>query len=164
MYHFLSGYTAKTAGTEQGVSGTVATFSTCFGAPFMVHHPTVYAKLLGERIAKHDVTCWLVNTGWIGGPPGVGRRMKLAYTRAMVNAAIEGRLAGADFVAERFFGLSIPSGVPDVPSDVLDPRGAWADTSAYDEAARKLAALFFENFKRFAEHASPEILAVQIEP
>ncbi len=164
MYHFLSGYTAKTAGTEKGVSGTVATFSTCFGAPFMVHHPTVYAKLLGERIAAHDVTCWLVNTGWIGGPPGVGNRMKLGYTRAMVNAAIEGRLAGASFTPEPFFGLAIPSGVPDVPSDLLDPRSAWADQAAYDAQARRLAGLFFENFKRFADQASPDVLAVEIKP
>jgi len=164
MYHFLSGYTAKTAGTEKGVAGTVATFSTCFGAPFMVHHPTVYAKLLGQRIDAHDVTCWLVNTGWIGGPPGVGNRMKLAYTRAMVNAAIEGRLAGETFAPEPFFGLAIPAGVPDVPSELLDPRTAWSDQAAYDEAARKLAGLFFENFKRFADAASPEILAVQIKP
>ena len=164
MYHFLSGYTAKTAGTEKGVAGTVATFSTCFGAPFMVHHPTVYAKLLGERIAKHEVSCWLVNTGWIGGPPGVGNRMTLAYTRAMVNAAIEGRLGDADFVTEPFFGLSVPTSVPDVPSSVLDPRGAWADGAAYDAAAKKLAGLFFENFKRFADQASPDVLAVQIKP
>jgi phosphoenolpyruvate carboxykinase (ATP) len=164
MYHFLSGYTAKTAGTERGVTGTVATFSTCFGAPFMVHHPTVYAKLLGERIAAHGVQCWLVNTGWLGGPPGVGNRMKLPYTRAMVNAAIEGRLAGVTFKNERFFGLAIPTSVPSVPSDVLDPRAAWADPAAYDDQAKKLAGLFFENFKRFAGQASSEILAVQIKP
>jgi phosphoenolpyruvate carboxykinase (ATP) len=164
MYHFLSGYTAKTAGTEKGVVGTVATFSTCFGAPFMVHHPTVYAKLLGERIEQHAVKCWLVNTGWLGGPPGVGNRMKIAYTRAMLNAAIEGRLADVPFASEPFFGLAIPTSVPDVPSDVLDPRGAWADTAAYDQQAKKLAGLFFENFKRFIEHASPEILAVQVKP
>ena len=164
MYHFLSGYTAKTAGTEKGVTGTTATFSTCFGAPFMVHHPTVYAKLLGERIAKHDVTCWLVNTGWIGGPPGVGKRMKLAYTRAMVNAAIEGRLNDIEFKAEPFFGLFIPVSAPDVPSEVLDPRAAWSDTAAYDAQAKKLAGLFFENFKRFADHAAPDVLAVAIKP
>jgi phosphoenolpyruvate carboxykinase (ATP) len=164
MYHFLSGYTAKTAGTEKGVVGTVATFSTCFGAPFMVHHPTVYAKLLGEHIEKDAVRCWLVNTGWLGGPPGVGNRMKIAYTRAMLNAAIEGRLDDVRFVTEPFFGLSIPTSVPDVPSDVLDPRGAWADTAAYDVQAKKLAGLFFDNFKVFAEQASPEILAVQIKP
>jgi phosphoenolpyruvate carboxykinase (ATP) len=164
MYHFLSGYTAKTAGTEQGVAGTVATFSTCFGAPFMVHHPTVYSKLLGERIAEHAVACWLVNTGWIGGAPGVGHRMKLAYTRAMVNAAIDGRLASVTFAPEPFFGLMIPSSVPGVPSDILNPRGAWSDPAAYDEAAKGLAGLFFENFKRFAEHASPDVLAAQIRP
>jgi phosphoenolpyruvate carboxykinase (ATP) len=164
MYHFLSGYTAKTAGTEKGVVGTVATFSTCFGAPFMVHHPTVYAKLLGEHIEKDAVRCWLVNTGWLGGPPGVGNRMKLSYTRAMLNAAIEGRLADVPFVTEPFFGLAIPTSVPDVPAEVLDPRAAWADTAAYDRQAKKLAGLFFDNFTRFAEAASPEILAVQIKP
>ena len=164
MYHFLSGYTAKTAGTERGVTGTVATFSTCFGAPFMVHHPTVYAKLLGERIAEHGVQCWLVNTGWLGGPPGVGNRMRLPYTRAMVNAAIDGRLADVAFTTEPFFGLSIPTSVPNVPDEVLNPRVAWADPAAYDEQAKKLAGLFFENFKRFADQASPEILAVQIKP
>ena len=164
MYHFLSGYTAKTAGTEKGVVGTVATFSTCFGAPFMVHHPTVYAKLLGEHIEKDAVRCWLVNTGWLGGPPGVGNRMKLSYTRAMLNAAIEGRLADVAFVTEPFFGLAIPTSVPDVPNEVLDPRAAWADTAAYDRQAKKLAGLFFDNFTRFAEAASPEILAVQIKP
>ncbi len=164
MYHFLSGYTAKTAGTEKEVTGTVATFSTCFGAPFMVHHPTVYAKLLGERITEHAVTCWLVNTGWIGGPPGVGTRMKLAYTRAMVNAAIEGRLADVAFTPEPFFGLATPAAVPDVPREVLDPRAAWADSAAYDAQAKKLAGLFFENFKRFADQASAEVLAVQVKP
>jgi phosphoenolpyruvate carboxykinase (ATP) len=164
MYHFLSGYTAKTAGTEKGVVGTVATFSTCFGAPFMVHHPTVYAKLLGQKIEEHAVNCWLVNTGWLGGPPGVGNRMKLPYTRAMLNAAIEGRLDDVPFVTEPFFGLSIPTSVPDVPDDVLDPRGAWADKAAYDAQAKTLAGLFFENFKRFVEHSNPEILAVQIKP
>jgi phosphoenolpyruvate carboxykinase (ATP) len=164
MYHFLSGYTAKTAGTERGVAGTVATFSTCFGAPFMVHHPTVYARLLGERIARHEVTCWLVNTGWIGGPPGTGSRMKLAHTRAMVNAAIDGRLSNVALRTEPFFGLAIPTAVPDVPSDVLDPRRAWSDGAAYDAQAKHLAALFAENFQRFADHAAPDVLAVAISP
>jgi len=162
MYHFLSGYTAKVAGTERGVQGTVATFSTCFGAPFMVHHPTVYAKLLGERIATHDVKCWLVNTGWTGGGYGVGSRMKIAYTRAMLNAAIEGELANVPFEPEPFFGLWIPTQVPGVPSDVLNPRNAWADPNAYDEQAKHLARLFAENFKRFEGHAAPELLAVAI--
>ncbi|HTJ26577.1 MAG TPA: phosphoenolpyruvate carboxykinase (ATP) [Candidatus Limnocylindria bacterium] len=164
MYHFLSGYTAKVAGTERGVQGTQATFSTCFGAPFMVHHPTVYAKLLGERIAKHKVNCWLVNTGWTGGGYGVGNRMKIAYTRAMVNAAIEGRLANVAFEPEPFFGLQIPTSVPDVPSDVLNPRNAWADKAAYDAQAKHLAGLFAENFQRFEAHASPEVLAIAIKP
>ncbi|MGD1065903.1 MAG: phosphoenolpyruvate carboxykinase (ATP) [Vulcanimicrobiaceae bacterium] len=164
MYHFLSGYTAKVAGTEKGVEGVVPTFSTCFGAPFMVHHPTVYAKLLGERIDHHEVTCWLVNTGWTGGAYGTGNRMKIAYTRAMVNAAIEGKLSGVDYVTEPFFGLAIPQSVPDVPSEVLDPRGAWSDASAYDVQAKKLAGLFADNFKRFEAHAAPGILAVAIKP
>jgi phosphoenolpyruvate carboxykinase (ATP) len=162
MYHFLSGYTAKVAGTERGVTEPTATFSTCFGAPFMVHHPTVYANLLGERIAKHEASCWLVNTGWTGGPYGVGKRMKIAYTRAMVNAAIDGRLAGAAFEPEPFFGLAIPAVVPDVPADVLNPRNAWSDAAAYDVQATKLARLFEENFKRFEAHASPGLLAVAI--
>jgi phosphoenolpyruvate carboxykinase (ATP) len=162
MYHFLSGYTAKVAGTERGVTEPTATFSTCFGAPFMVHHPTVYATLLGARIAAHDASCWLVNTGWTGGAYGVGKRMKIAYTRAMVNAAIEGRLASAAFEPEPFFGLSLPTAVPDVPTEVLNPRNAWGDAAAYDAQAKKLAALFEENFKRFETHASPGLLAVAI--
>jgi phosphoenolpyruvate carboxykinase (ATP) len=162
MYHFLSGYTAKVAGTERDVLEPTATFSTCFGAPFMVHHPTVYAKMLGERIAQHGVQCWLVNTGWTGGPYGVGSRMKLAYTRAMVNAAVEGRLSGVTTHGEPFFGLQIPDAVPDVPSEVLDPRAAWSDPAAYDAQARKLVGLFAENFKQYEAAASPELLAVRI--
>jgi phosphoenolpyruvate carboxykinase (ATP) len=163
MYHFLSGYTAKVAGTERGVTEPQATFSTCFGAPFMVHHPTVYAKLLGRKIEEHAVECWLVNTGWTGGPYGVGKRMAIAHTRAMVNAAIEGRIE-RDFTVEPFFGLRIPKHVPDVPDNVLDPRGAWSDRAAYDEQARKLATLFFENFKRFDAHASEAVKAIAIRP
>ncbi len=164
MYHFLSGYTAKVAGTERGVQGTQATFSTCFGAPFMVHHPTVYAKLLGERIEKHHATCWLVNTGWTGGGYGVGSRMKIAYTRAMVNAAIEGRLNDVGYETEPFFGLAIPQAVPDVPSEVLNPRNAWSDEHAYDEQAKHLATLFAENFKRFESFVAPGVLAAAIKP
>jgi phosphoenolpyruvate carboxykinase (ATP) len=164
MYHFLSGYTAKVAGTENGVIEPSATFSTCFGAPFMVHHPTVYAKLLGERIARHGVQCWLVNTGWTGGPYGVGSRMKLAYTRAMVNAAVEGRLSGVPTATEPFFGLAIPQSVPDVPSDVLDPRRAWSDGSAYDAQAKRLAGLFADNFTQYEAAATPDVLAAMIKP
>jgi phosphoenolpyruvate carboxykinase (ATP) len=130
----------------------------------MVHHPTVYANLLGERIAKHEVSCWLINTGWNGGPYGVGKRMAIGYTRAMVNAALSGALDAAEFEVEPFFGLSIPKHVPGVPDDVLDPRGAWSDKAAYDAQARKLAGLFAENFKRFEAHTSPDVLAVAIKP
>jgi len=164
MYHFLSGYTAKVAGTERGVTEPQATFSTCFGAPFMVHHPTVYSRLLGERIDRHGVQCWLVNTGWSGGPYGIGKRMSIAHTRAMVNAAIEGRLDDAQFDTEPFFGLSIPSAVPGVPSEVLNPRSMWSDGAAYDAQAKKLAGLFAANFEKFEEHALPGVRAAAIRP
>lgn len=164
MYHFLSGYTAKVAGTERGVTEPTATFSTCFGAPFMVHHPTTYSKLLGKRIDEHHVQCWLVNTGWTGGPYGVGKRMSIAHTRAMVNAAIEGALSGAAFVKEPFFGLEIPIEVPGVPADVLDPRKAWVDPAAYDAQAKKLAGLFAANFAKFEAHAAPGVVAAAIRP
>ena len=164
MYHFLSGYTAKVAGTERGVTEPQATFSTCFGAPFMVHHPTVYSKLLGQRIDTHGVECWLVNTGWTGGPYGVGKRMSIAHTRAMVNAAIEGALSGATFKKEPFFGLEIPQSVPGVPGEVLDPRAAWSDGAAYDAQAKKLAGLFAANFERFEANAAQAVRAAAIRP
>ncbi|MBV9270838.1 MAG: phosphoenolpyruvate carboxykinase (ATP) [Candidatus Eremiobacteraeota bacterium] len=164
MYHFLSGYTAKVAGTERGITEPTATFSTCFGAPFMVHHPTVYSKLLGRKIDEHQVTCWLVNTGWSGGPYGVGKRMSIAHTRAMVDAAIEGRLNHAEFEKEPFFGLLIPKEVPGVPPNVLNPRNVWQDAAAYDAQAKKLAVLFAENFKRFEAHASDAVKAAAIKP
>jgi len=164
MYHFLSGYTAKVAGTEQGVTEPTATFSACFGAPFMVHHPTVYAGLLGERIAKHDVNCWLVNTGWSGGSYGSGKRMSIAHTRSMVNAALAGELTGAVFEREPFFGLEIPTAVPGVPAEVLNPRNAWSNRDDYDSTARKLAALFAQNFAQFAGQASDAVLAAAIRP
>ncbi len=164
MYHFLSGYTAKVAGTERGITEPQATFSTCFGAPFMVHHPTVYAKLLGKKIDEHDVTCWLVNTGWIGGPYGVGKRVAIGYTRAMVNAAIEGALADVTFEDEPFFGLSIPLSVPGVPSEILNPKNMWPDKAAYDVQAKKLAELFAKNFLRFEAQASPGVRAAAIQP
>lgn len=162
MYHFLSGYTAKVAGTERGVTEPQATFSTCFGAPFMVHHPTVYAKLLGERIDHHEVQCWLVNTGWSGGPYGVGKRMPIGYTRAMVNAAIEGELANVQFEKEPFFGLSIPLHVPGVPSEVLNPRNMWLDGEAYDAQAKKVAGLFAKNFEKYEAHVSEGVKAAAI--
>ncbi|MBV8118088.1 MAG: phosphoenolpyruvate carboxykinase (ATP), partial [Candidatus Eremiobacteraeota bacterium] len=134
-----------------------------FGAPFMVHHPTVYARLLGQKIDDHDVECWLVNTGWTGGAYGTGSRMSIAHTRAMVNAAIEARIA-PDFETEPFFGLRIPKHVPNVPDEVLNPRDAWPDKAAYDAQAKKLASLFFENFKRFEANASDAVKAIAIKP
>ena len=160
MYHFISGYTAKVAGTEKGVgSEPQATFSTCFGAPFMVHHPTVYAKMLKEKIAKHNVTCWLVNTGWSGGPFGVGSRMKIAYTRAMITAALDGTLANTPTFEDAFFGLHVPTSVDSVPEEVLLPRNTWVDKHAYDDKARELAGRFHKNFEQFAKEAPAEIRA-----
>jgi len=159
MYHFLSGYTAKVAGTEKGVTEPQATFSTCFGAPFMVLSPTVYANLLGEKIARHNVNVWLVNTGWTGGPYGVGQRMKIGYTRAMVRAALDGSLADVATVPDANFGLAVPTACPDVPADVLDPRTTWADRAAYDAQARKLAAMFAENFKALADQVPADVRA-----
>jgi phosphoenolpyruvate carboxykinase (ATP) len=151
MYHFLAGYTAKVAGTEKGVVEPQATFSTCFGAPFMALHPTVYARLLGEKIEKHQVQCWLVNTGWTGGPYGVGHRMKIGYTRAMVNAALSGDLDSASFEPDPIFGVYVPAACCDVPADVLKPRNNWEDKAAFDQQARKLAQMFAGNFRPFED-------------
>ena len=159
MYHFISGYTAKVAGTEVGVTEPTATFSTCFGAPFMPRHPGVYAKLLGERIERYGVRTWLVNTGWTGGPYGVGHRISIAYTRAMVHAALGGELEGVPMVTDPVFRLRVPTACPAVPAEVLQPRSTWADPAAYDAQARKLARMFAENFRTFADGVSPEILA-----
>jgi phosphoenolpyruvate carboxykinase (ATP) len=147
------------AGTEKGVTEPQATFSTCFGAPFMALSPIVYADLLGEKIAKHKVSVWLVNTGWSGGPYGVGQRMKIAYTRAMVNAALSGALANVPTTTDPIFGIAVPNTCPDVPSEVLNPRQTWSDPAAYDAQARKLAAMFAENFKAFANQVSEEVRA-----
>jgi phosphoenolpyruvate carboxykinase (ATP) len=157
MYHFLSGYTAKVAGTERGVTEPAATFSACFGAPFLPRHPGVYAEMLGERLRAHRSVVWLVNTGWSGGAYGTGSRMKLAHTRAMVHAALEGRLAGAKFEADPVFGLEVPTAVPGVPLKVLRPRDTWADGAAYDAAAAKLARMFEDNFGKFADEVSAEV-------
>ena len=146
MYHFLSGYTARVAGTEKGLGNAPeATFSTCFGAPFMPRHPSVYAEMLGERIKSHGSQCWLVNTGWSGGTYGVGKRMPIAHTRALLRAALDGRLAGAGR-KEPNFGLLVPEGCPEVPAEVLDPRSTWSDKRAYDETARELTQRFEANF------------------
>ena len=159
MYHFLSGYTAKVAGTERGVTEPVATFSACFGAPFLPRHPGVYAEMLGERLREHGSKVWLVNTGWSGGGYGVGTRMKLGYTRAMVNAALRGDLEGAEFAPHPVFGVDVPIAVPGVPSEVLSPRKTWPDHDAYDAAAAKLADMFRENFDQFADQLSDDVKA-----
>ena len=158
-YHFMSGYTAKLAGTEAGVTEPQATFSACFGAPFMPHFPGVYAKLLCDRIEKHGAHVWLVNTGWSGGGFGVGKRMAIKITRALLTAALSGELLKVPTVHDDLLNLDIPSQCPGVPSEVLIPRNAWADKAAYDQAARKLAGLFVENFKQFHATTRPEILA-----
>ena len=162
MYHFLSGYTARVAGTEKGVYEPQATFSTCFGAPFMPRHPTVYAKLLGEKIARHDAKCWLVNTGWTGGAYGVGERMKIAHTRAMVRAALDGRLAQIATAADPTFGLHMPASCPEVPAEVLNPKNTWADKGAYDDMAREVARRFETNFGQFESHVEDAVKACAI--
>jgi phosphoenolpyruvate carboxykinase (ATP) len=150
MYHFLSGYTAKLAGTEAGLgSEPVPEFSACFGSPFLPLAPRVYAEMLGRRLKEHDAQCWLVNTGWTGGAFGTGKRMSLKHTRAIVHAALDGRLAKAEYVTEEAFDLSIPTACPDVPGELLNPRNAWSDNRAYDAQARLLAAKFEENFAKF---------------
>jgi phosphoenolpyruvate carboxykinase (ATP) len=159
MYHFLSGYTAKVAGTERGVTEPKAAFSTCFGAPFLPRHPSVYARLLGEKIREHDARVWLVNTGWSGGGYGVGSRIKLSYTRAMVKAALGGELDGVETRDDPRFGLAIPVSVPEVPDVLLTPRDTWEDGEAYDAAAEKLAGMFRENFGQYAEQVSEAVRA-----
>jgi len=151
MYHFLSGYTAKVAGTEKGVTEPQATFSACFGSPFLPRHPGEYAKLLGERIGKHGAKVWLVNTGWTGGGYGEGRRMEIRHTRATLAAALSGELDGVAYEKDPIFGLRVPVSCPDVPDEVLRPNRTWKDQAAYGQQARKLAGLFRQNFEQYAE-------------
>ena len=158
MYHFLSGYTARVAGTEIGVTEPSATFSTCFGAPFMPRHPSIYGNLLKERIAKGGVDCWLVNTGWTGGSYGTGHRMPIKVTRALLNAALDGSLNSAEFRTDPNFGFKVPVAVAGVDSTILDPRETWADKAAYDATAQKLVGLFIENFSEFADHVDQSVL------
>ncbi len=157
MYHFLSGYTAKVAGTERGVTEPSATFSACFGAPFLPRPAAVYAELLGERLREHGAAVWLVNTGWTGGGYGVGSRMELAHTRTMVHAALDGRLSDAECWTDPVFGLEVPASIDGVPSEVLRPRDTWADGSSYDAAAAKLAGMFAKNFQRYRDQVSDEV-------
>ena len=159
MYHFLSGYTAKVAGTERGVTEPKAAFSACFGAPFLPLHPSEYARMLGQKLEEHDAQCWLVNTGWTGGAYGTGHRMKLAHTRAMVHAALAGRLKHAPTREDDVFGLHVPVEIPHIPAHVLEPRATWADKAAYDEQAAKLAGMFRDNFKQFEAEVSDAVQA-----
>ena len=156
MYHFLSGYTAKVAGTERGVTEPIGTFSTCFGAPFMPQHPAAYAKLLGEKLERHSAQAWLVNTGWTGGPYGSGQRIALADTRRMLAAILSDELGEAEFRPHPVFRVLVPQAVPDVDSGLLDPRATWADVDAYDAKARELAQLFNANFAQYGDHAGLE--------
>jgi phosphoenolpyruvate carboxykinase (ATP) len=159
MYHFLAGYTAKVAGTERGVTEPSATFSSCFGAPFLPLHPGVYAKMLGEKIAQHGAKVWLVNTGWTGGPFGTGSRMKLSHTRTMLRAALAGHLDGAAYVKDPVFGFEVPTTVPGIPSELLTPRNTWADPAAYDAQAAKLAEMFRKSFAAFASGVEAAVAA-----
>jgi len=159
QYHFLAGYTAKVAGTEAGVTEPKATFSTCFGAPFMPLHPTIYAELLAENVQKHGAQLWLINTGWTGGPHGVGSRMKLSYTRTMVRAALNGDLDNVATTTDPIFGFELPTEVPGVPSEILQPRNTWSDPAAYDAQAAKLVQLFHDYMKQFEGELTDEVKA-----
>jgi phosphoenolpyruvate carboxykinase (ATP) len=160
MYHFISGYTAKVAGTEAGVTEPQATFSACFGKAFLPLHPAKYAEMLGEKLKENpNIRVWLVNTGWSGGAYGVGSRMKLSYTRSMITAALEDSLQNVEFNIHPVFGIAMPVSCPNVPAELLNPRNTWADASEYDRKANHLAELFNNNFKQYADGCSEEILS-----
>jgi phosphoenolpyruvate carboxykinase (ATP) len=159
MYQFISGYTAKVAGTEAGITAPKATFSSCFGAPFLPLHPGRYAEMLGEKLKQHKVKVWLVNTGWTGGPYGVGQRIALSYTRAMINAALEDQLENVPYEKHPVFGVDLPMACPAVPSQLLNPRNTWKDPKAYDEAAKRLAQQFIDNFEKYSAGVSAAVLA-----
>jgi phosphoenolpyruvate carboxykinase (ATP) len=160
MYHFMSGYTAKVAGTEMGISEPQTTFSACFGAVFLPLHPTKYAEMLGQKMDEHPgINVWLINTGWTGGSYGTGHRMKLSHTRAMITAALNGRLEEVRFQRHPIFGIAVPGAVPNVPAEILDPRRTWADPEAYDRTAADLAQKFVDNFQKYAQFANEQILA-----
>jgi len=159
MYHFISGYTAKVAGTEVGVTEPQKTFSACFGAAFLPLHPTQYATLFGNKMEEHKVNVWLINTGWTGGPYGIGNRMKLKYTRAMITAALEGNLNDVEYKNHKIFGVAVPQTCPNVPDDILNPRITWEDKEAYDKKAQELANSFVKNFEKYADYASDDIMA-----
>lgn len=159
MYHFISGYTAKVAGTEAGITEPQMAFSACFGSPFMPLHPTKYAEMLGAKMEEEKVNVWLINTGWSGGEYGVGSRIKLRFTRNMITAALEGKLDNAEYTEHEVFGLSMPTACPDVPTEILNPKNTWTDKAAYDKKAQKLAQAFVSNFEKYAENASDAIMS-----
>ncbi|MCK4343256.1 MAG: phosphoenolpyruvate carboxykinase (ATP) [Phycisphaerae bacterium] len=162
MYHFISGYTSKVGGTELGVGKSPQmTFSACFGAPFMVHHPFVYAKMLADQMAEHDCTCWLLNTGWTGGPFGVGHRISITHTRTLLNAALDGLLADVECRTDKLFGFQVPTTCPGIPTEMLDPANTWDNQDEYWKKYDELAARFIENFKLFEEGCSPEVIAAR---
>ena len=156
-YHFLSGYTAKVAGTERGITEPQATFSACFGSPFMPLPPVRYAEMLGERLRRHGAKVWLINTGWTAGPYGVGHRMKLSHTRAIVDAGLSGALDDAPVRRDPVFGLEVPLAVEGVPSALLDPRGTWSDAADFDAQAAELASMFHDNFRRFEDQVPDDV-------
>jgi phosphoenolpyruvate carboxykinase (ATP) len=162
MYHFLSGFTSKVAGTERGVTEPQPTFSTCFGAPFMARRPEVYGNMLRDKIAARGATCWLVNTGWTGGAFGTGRRMPIAATRALLTAALDGSLRTARFRRDASFGFEVPVAVPGVDAALLDPRGTWSDPAAYDAQARKLVRMFADNFAQYEGHVGADVRAAAV--
>ena len=159
MYNFISGYTAKVAGTEMGITEPTTTFSACFGKAFLPLHPTKYAELLGEKLKKHNVNVWLLNTGWVGGSYGVGSRIKLSYTRALITAALTGGLDNVEFGTTPYFKLKFPKACPSVPSEILEPMNAWKDKAAFHKIAQNLAASFLKNFEQYASAANEEILS-----
>jgi phosphoenolpyruvate carboxykinase (ATP) len=160
LYHFISGYTSKIAGTEIGLGKEPeTTFSTCFGGPFMVHHPAFYARLLKQKIERYGVSCWLLNTGWVGGPFGIGKRISIKYTRTMLNAALNGELSDVEYTTDPIFGFQVPKYCPGIPDGVMIPASSWSDPEAYTRRYRSLAARFIDNFKKFADQASPEVIA-----
>ena len=161
MYHFISGYTSKVSGTEIDLGKEPEiTFSACFGAPFMVHHPYKYAELLRDKINRYGVNCWLVNTGWSGGPYGIGKRMSIHHTRTLLNSALEGKLLDAQYRTDPIFGFEVPMHCEGVPDKVLNPIDTWEDPDAYRDKYNQLAALFIENFKKFASGCTPDVIAV----
>jgi phosphoenolpyruvate carboxykinase (ATP) len=162
MYHFLSGFTSKAAGTERGITEPQPTFSTCFGAPFMPRRPEVYGKLLQQKIARTGASCWLVNTGWTGGAYGTGRRMPIRATRALLSAALDGTLSGVEYRRDRVFGFDVPVDVPGVDATLLDPRATWANPAAYDAQAAKLVSMFQKNFSRYVPHIDADVKAAAI--